>query len=148
MARQTYQESHPINFQQEGSHDCSSVFHEMASSACLLNSSIFEVQDTWYGRKDLSAANQAARNSPKHIHFFRLISPLELPKIMGLQDIHSHDAPYCHGGLAFCPWCGKEGQNEGTIINHLKIMHYQLGLICNKCLSFFMTGSDAMHHHN
>ena len=26
-------------------------------------------------------------------------------------------------------------------------MHYQLGLICDRCLSFFMTGSDAMHLH-
>ena len=119
----------------------------MASSACLLDSSIFEVQDTLHGRKDLRATNLAARNWPKHICFFRLISPLESPKIMSLQDIHSPDALCHHGSLAFCPWCDKEGQNEGTIINHLQIVHYQLGLICDRYLSFFMTSSDAMHHH-
>ena len=47
VARQTYWESHPIDFRQEGSHDLSSVLHEMVSSTCLLDSSIFEVQDTW-----------------------------------------------------------------------------------------------------
>ena len=131
----------------EGYHNLSSVFHEMASSAHLLDSSIFKVQDTWYGRKDLRAANWAVRNLPKCIHFFRLISPLESPKIIGLQEIHSPDIPYCHGSLAFCPWYCKEEQNEGTIINHLQITHYQLGFICNRCLYFLMTGSDAMYHH-
>ena len=67
---------------------------------------------------------------------------------MDLQDIHFPDALHCCGSLAFCPWCGKEGQNEGTIVNHLQIAHYQLGLVCNRCLSFFMTSSDAMHHHD
>ena len=129
VARWTNQDSHPINFQQEGSYDLSSVFCEMASSAHLLDSSIFEVQDIWYGRKVLRAANLAVRNSPKCIHFFRFVLPLEPPKIMGLHNIHSSDAPHHHGSLAFCPWCGKEGQNEGTIINHLCIVHYQLGLI-------------------
>ena len=77
VARQTYWESHLIDFRQEGSHDLSSVLHEMVSSTCLLHSSIFEVQDTWCGRKDLKAANQVAKNSPKCIHFFRLISPMD-----------------------------------------------------------------------
>ena len=109
----------------------------MVSSACLLDSSIFKVQDTRYGRMDLRAANWAVRNFPKHIHFFRFVSPLESPKIMGLLDIHSPDALCHHGSLAFCPCCGKEGKIEGTIINHLWIMHYQLELICNRCLYFF-----------
>ena len=72
---------------------------------------------------------------------------MESPKKMGLQDIHSPDA-LCHcGSLVYCPWCGKEGQNEGTIVNHLQIMHYWLGLICARCLDYFTTSSDAMYHH-
>ena len=59
--------------------------------------------------KDLKAANWAVKNLHKHIHLFRLISSMQLPKIMGLQDIHSPDALHHCGGLAFCPWCGKEG---------------------------------------
>ena len=33
-------------------------------------------------------------------------------------------------------------------INHLQITYYQLGLICDRCLYFFMTSSDAMYHHS
>ena len=87
-ARWTYQDSHPIDFRQEGSHNLSSVFCKMASSAHLPDSSIFEVQDTWCGWKDLKAANQVAKISHKCIYFFRLILPMESPKIMGIQDIH------------------------------------------------------------
>ena len=102
VARWTYEDSNPIDFSQKGvSH--LSVFCEIASSAHLLDSSIFVVQDTWYGRKDLRAANWAGRNLPKHICFFRLISPLESPKIIGLQDIHSTDALCHHGSLCFVP---------------------------------------------
>ena len=137
-----------LTSRQEGSCNLSSIFCEMASSAHLLDSSIFEVQDTWYGRKDLRAANWAVGNSPKHICFFRLVLPMESPKIMGLEDIHSPDAVCCCGGLVFCSWCGKEGQNEGTIVIHLWITHYQLVLICNRCLYFFTTGSNVMYHHS
>ena len=55
---------------------------------------------------------------------------------MGLEGIHDPDA-LCHFvGVTFCPWCGKEGQNEGTIVNHLWVTHYKLGLVCEKCLYF------------
>ena len=38
---------------------------------------------------------------------------------MGLMGIHNPDA-LCHfGGVSYCPWCGKEGQNKGTMVNHL-----------------------------
>ena len=51
------------------------------------------------------------------------------------------------GGLTFCPWCGKEGQNEGTVANHLWHTHYLLGLICVCCLHYFMTSAKAMCQH-
>ena len=36
-------------------------------------------------------------------------------------------------GVIHCLWCGKEGQNEGTVINYLWMMHYKAGLVCKKC---------------
>ena len=47
----------------------------------------------------------------------------------------------------FCPWCGKESQNEGTVVTHLQTMHYHLGLICAHCLDYFTTSADAVHQH-
>ena len=66
---------------------------------------------------------------------------------MGLKGIHSPEASQWWSGLAFCLWCRKEGQNEGTIVNHLWTMHYHLGLICVHCLEYFTTCTDAMHWH-
>ena len=88
-------------------------------SANLLESKIYEVQEVWARRKDLRYAHHVMRDSPKGLWYFCLVSPLELPKVMGLKGIHHPDA-LCHcAGLSFCPWCGKEGQNEGTVVNHL-----------------------------
>ena len=69
------------------------------------------------------------------------------PKIMGLKGIHSPEALKCITGLSFCPWCRKEGQNEGTMLNHLHTRHYCLRLICKQCLLYLMTSFDAMWHH-
>ena len=119
----------------------------MATSTNLLNTKVYEVQETWGGWKDLRAANQAARASPKDIHFFQTISPMESPKIMGLKDIHSSEALQWWGSLTFCPWCSREGQNEGTVVNHLQTTHYHLGLVCACCLDYFTTNAEAIHHH-
>ena len=44
---------------------------------------------------------------------------------MGLVGIHDPDA-LCHfNGLTHCPWCGKEGQNEGKVVKHLWTVHYR-----------------------
>ena len=53
----------------------------------------------------------------------------------GLMGIHDPDALQCYADYTFCPWCGKEGQNEGTMVNHLRMTHYRLGLVCNQCLA-------------
>ena len=64
---------------------------------------------------------------------------------MGLVDIHDLDA-LCHfNGLTHCAWLGKEGQNEGTVFNHLWMVHYRLGLVCNKCNNYLSTSSDTLH---
>ena len=52
---------------------------------------------------------------------------------MGLKGIHDSNALWCFAGFTYCPWCRKIGQNEGTIINHLRTIHYKLGFICNQC---------------
>ena len=60
-------------------------------------------------------ANYALRSLPKGLKFLHAVPPSEYPKVMGLVGIHNPDA-LCHfNGLTHCPWCGKEGQNEGTI---------------------------------
>ena len=72
---------------------------------------------------------------------------MESPKIIGLKCIHYSDTFHCWGGLTFCPWCRKEGQNEGTVVIHLRTTHYHLGLICTQCHKYFTTNVEAMHHH-
>ena len=120
----------------------------MADSTGLLNSDVYEVQDTWTGQKELHATNHAAKSSLKNICYFSVILPTELPKIMGLKGIHSPKALKWQTGLPFCPWCDKEGKNEGTVVNHLRTSHYHLGLICGWCLEYFMTSSNMMCHYS
>ena len=66
---------------------------------------------------------------------------------MGLKRVHPPDALCCFAWLTFCPLCGKEGQNKGTVVNHLQTMHYKLGLVCSGCLHFPMITSEAIWHH-
>ena len=67
---------------------------------------------------------------------------------MGLKGIHSPEALKYQSGLSFCPWCRKEGQNEGTMVNHLCTGHYCLRLVCEQCLQHFMTSSGRMSCHS
>ena len=64
----------------------------MATSTNLLGTEVHEVQETWGSQKDLRVANSVAKASPKDIHFFWIILPTELQKIMGLKGIHSSEA--------------------------------------------------------
>ena len=80
--------------------------------------------------EDLQYANDTLKTLPKSLLFFCPVSPKELPKVMGLTGVHNPDALHYFAGVTFCPWCRKEGQNEGTIVNHLETTHYELGLIC------------------
>ena len=105
----------------------------MAMSASLLGTSIHEIQVSWAGPKELKQANYALRSLPKGLKFLRVVLPSESPKVMGLVGIHNLDT-LCHfSGITYCPWCGKEGQNEGTVFSHLRTVHYRLGLVCNRC---------------
>ena len=40
-----------------------------------------------------------------------------------------------------------EGQNEGTMVNHLCTVHYHLGLVCALCLACFTTSADTTRKH-
>ena len=141
VARWAYFKTHWANFEEEGSHDLASIFWDMASSTNLLGTEVHEVQEEWSGQQELKATNKTAKASQKDIHIFRLVMPTELPKIMGLEGIHSSKALQWQSGLSFCLWCRKEGQKEGTMVNHL---HYHMGFVCVCCLDFFAMSSDTM----
>ena len=119
----------------------------MARDMNLLNSEIHEVQEVWTGQRGLKATNHAAQAFPKDIQFFCMVSLNESPNIMGLKGVHSLEALHWWGGHSFCPWCGKEGKNEGMVVNHLRTMHYHLGLVCALCMDFFSTSTDAIRWH-
>ena len=119
----------------------------MIETAGLLGSTIYEIQEALTGWKELQHAIYALRTLPKGLRFFHTVSPSESPKVMGLMGIH-HPNALCHfNGVTHCPWCGKEGQNEGTIINHLRTVHYKLGLICEKCFHYLSIMSEAIQHY-
>ena len=125
----------------------SHTFREMATSTDLMSSEVHEVQEVWTCQKDLQVTYQAAKSSPKDIHIFWVVPPTESPKIMDLRGIHSPKALRQQGGQSFCPWHGKEGQNESTVVNHLCTSHYHFSLICSQCLEHFTTSIIVMHHH-
>ena len=66
---------------------------------------------------------------------------------MELKEIHSLEALHQQGSCSYCPWCGKEDQNEGMVVNHLRTMDYHLGLVCTLSMDFFTTSMDTMRWH-
>ena len=139
---------HHPNYDHEGSHDLSCTFQEMATTTGLMGSELHEAQEVWTGQKGLQAAHCTAKGSPKGIQFFWVVPPTKLPKIMELRIIHFPEALCRWVGLSFCLWFGKEGQSEGTVVNHLWMSHYHLGLICSQCLKYCTTSTNAMHCHH
>ena len=132
-AREDHFKTNCPHFYCKTSHDLTDVFWDMITPASLLGSQIYEIQEAWGGQSELQYADDTLKTLPKGLQFFHPVSPLELPKVMGLAGIHNPDA-LCHfSGMTFCPWCRKEGQNEGTIVNHLWATHYKLGLVCGTC---------------
>ena len=127
--REEYFRRHCPNFNNENSHDLTDIFCCMIKTAGLLSSAIYEIKEAWTGQDEWRQANDMPRTLPKGLKFFRAVSPLESPKVMGLMGIHDLDT-LCHfNGLTQCPWCGKEGQNKDTIVNQLWRVYYKLGLI-------------------
>ena len=146
--REEYFKRHCLNFSTDNTCDLLEVFRHMIIAAELLGSSIYEIKETWTGPDELQQANYTLRTLPKGLKFLRAVSPLESPKVMGLMGIHGPDA-LCHFyGVTHCPWCRKEGQNEGMVINHLQMVHYRLGLVCKKCHGYPFISSEAIHCHS
>ena len=98
------------------------------------------------GPEHLQQANYIFQSQPKELRFLRAVSAKESPKEMGLKGIHDPEALRHFSGYTYCPWCGKSGQNEGTIVNHLRTTH-KLGLICNRCFGCPTTMSDTLCRH-
>ena len=118
-AREAFFLKHSYNFIDEGTCNLSEIFLQMATNATLLGTSIHKIQASWMGPDKLKQANYALRALPKGLKFLHAVPPSESPKVMGLMGIHDPDA-LCHfSSITHCPWCGKEVQNKGTMVNHL-----------------------------
>ena len=146
-ARLCFFSNHSYNFVHDGTHDLSDVFKELAKSTGLLGEAIHKKQLSWTGPEELKQANYTLQSLPKGLRFLRVVPALESPKAMGLMGIHDPDALWCYAGYTYCPWCGKEGQNEGTVVNHLRTTHYRLGLVCDQCFGCPSVTSDSLHQH-
>ena len=108
-------------------------FKKLAKKAGLLGIGIYKTQACQTGPKELKQANYTLQSLPKGLKFLRAVPTTESPKVMGLIGIHDPDALQCFASFTYCQSCGKEGQNEGTVVNHLRTTHYKLGLVCDKC---------------
>ena len=138
---------HSYNFIEDGNHDLSRIFKKLAVSAALLGMDIHEIQASWTGPEELKQANYTLWSLPEGLKFLRAVPTSESPKVMGLVGIHDPDALQHFAGFTYCPWCGKEGQNEGMVVNYLRTTHYRLGLVCDKCHSCLTTTCDTLCHH-
>ena len=146
-ARVHYFTTHPCDWFCGNMEDLSDMFKGLAQEAGLLGKSIFEIQWTWKGPEHLKQVNYVFQTQPKGLKFLRAVSTRESPKAMGLKGIHDPEALWHFVGFTYCPWCGKRGQNEGTIVNHLRMAHCKLGLICDKCFGCPTTMLDTLHRH-
>ena len=144
-ARECCFTTHPWDWVQSNTDNLSDIFRELAQSTSLLGKSIFEIQQSWDGLDHLKHSNYILRSLSKGLKFLRMVSANESPKIMGLKGIHDPNALWHFASYTYCPWCGKDGQNEGTIVNHLRTVHYKLGLICDQCFGCPVVMSDALH---
>ena len=146
-ARLLFFYKHSYNFTDDGSHDLSGVFKKLAASAGLLGTAIYEIQSSWTEPEELKQANYTLQSLPKGLKFLGVVPTSESPKVMWLGGIHNLDALRCFASFTYCPWCGKEGKNEGMVVNHLRTTHYRLGLVCDKCHSCLTTTSDTLCCH-
>ena len=117
--REEFFRSHCPNFNNENSCDFTNILRCMIETTGLLGSAIYKIKEAWTGQDELQQADYMLRTLPKGLKFFRVVSPSESPEVMELTGICNLDT-LCHfNGLTHCPWCRKEGQNKGTIVNHL-----------------------------
>ena len=146
-ARLCFFSNHSYIFVDDGTRDLSDVFKELAESAVLLGEAINKIQLSWTRPEELKQANYTLWSLPKGLRFLRVVPASESPKVMGLIGIHDLDALWHYTGYTYCPWCRKEGKNEGMVVNHLRTTHYRLGLVCNKCFGCPSVMSDSLRWH-
>ena len=66
----------------------------------------------------------------------------------GAKGEFTPQKPYISEAVApSAPSVEREWQNEDTVVNHLRTVHYHLSLVCALCLDFFSTSVDAMKQH-
>ena len=147
QARREYFSKHSFDFTSEGTHNISRMFRCLAIKAGLLGTSIYETESPWSGAEELKQANYILLYLPKSLKFLWAVPPSESSKVMGLMGIHDPDALCQFGSMTYCPWCGKEGQNKGMVVNHPWTTHYQLGLVCDRCYGCPSTMSDSLCCH-
>ena len=146
-AREHYFATHPWDWARGNMDNLSDIFRELAQGTGLLGEFIHEIQVSWNGPEELKHTNYILRSLPKGLKFLRMVSTRESPKIMGLKGIHDSNAFWHFASYTYCPWCGKDEQNKGTVINHLRTVHYKLGLICDQCFGCPMVMLDALCQH-
>ena len=78
-ARKEFFSKHSYNFVMEDTHNLSEIFRQMATSAKLLGTSIYEIQVSWTGPDELRQANYALRSLPKGLKFLHVV-PLLSPQ--------------------------------------------------------------------
>ena len=144
-ARLHYFATHPWDWVHGNTDDLSDIFREFAQGARLLGESIHEIKLSWDGLEELKHANYVLQSLPKGLKLQRAVSTKESPKVMGLKGIHDPDALWHFASYTYCPWCGKDGQNEGAVINRLRTVHYRLGLMCDQCFCCPMVMLDTLH---
>ena len=89
-ARLCFFSKYSHNFDQDSTHDLSKVFKKLAMKAGLLGTNIYEIEASSTGLEELKQANYTLWSLPKGLKFLRVVSTLESPKIMGLEDAHHH----------------------------------------------------------
>ena len=119
-AREDYFKAHHPHFNHETLWDLSDLLQDMIISADLLDSKISKSKRTGPGKKTYGLQMIHWRLYQRACIFSKLYCQQNCPKSCPL--------PFCQ--YASYPWCRKEGQNEGTIVNHLWTTHYRLGLAC------------------
>ena len=119
IIRWMYFEVHCPTFNQEGSHDLSSLFREMITSADLLESEIHEIQEVWDWMERPSGMPIMQWGVCQGSLIFPPCVPFGVAKGYGTKRDSSSWCTLPPMGLSYCPWCRKEGQNEGTVLNYL-----------------------------
>ena len=146
-ARLCFFSKQSYNFTQDGNCNLSEIFKKLGEKAGLFGTDIHEKEASWTGPEELKQVNYTLQSLPKGLRFLRAVPTMESPKVMGLMGIHDPDDLQHFARFTYCQWCGKEVQNEGMVVNHIRTTHYKLGLVCDKCYGCPTITSDTLCCH-